>query len=190
MKLPPRLRALVPVILVAVAVAGCVLVLFRWRVFAVPDATEVFRFYQQSLRASLFTGFLTLSGFLFSAKTFIVMKMHESVYSTPAYQKRARAEATMAGKPLQIYAPLRSLADLLLLSVSVSLLTSVSQLTIGLALNYWAVLWCLAIAAVAVVFIAWSVLHLGINLRAWFNALEESAQTAKPPPKSDAPKPA
>jgi hypothetical protein len=43
------------------------------------------RFYGENIRGSLFTGFLTLGGFLLSLKTFIIVKMKENVYDDERY---------------------------------------------------------------------------------------------------------
>src|SRR5262245_31540304 len=55
---------------------------------AVLDGQRFADFYARNLRGSLFTGFLTLSGFLLSAKTFIVVKMKESLYEQDFYTRR------------------------------------------------------------------------------------------------------
>jgi hypothetical protein len=43
-------------------------------------------FYIQNLRASLFSGFLTLAGFLFTIKTFLIIRLNQDIYGDKEYQ--------------------------------------------------------------------------------------------------------
>src|SRR4051794_31887384 len=95
------------------------------------SAEDAFQqFYATNLRGSLFSGFLTLTGFLFTVKTFLVINMKKELYDTQAY--RDRHEAYLSTNPdLKLYAPLRRLSRWLLAAVVSSLVTAVSQLTVG-----------------------------------------------------------
>ena len=67
---------------------------------SLPDGiytVELVQFYVQNLRSSLFAGFLTLGGFLFSAKTFIVIKMKEG--------GNAKSLETGGSRPEVLWAP-------------------------------------------------------------------------------------
>ncbi|MCK6586798.1 MAG: hypothetical protein L6Q76_04345, partial [Polyangiaceae bacterium] len=74
---------------------------------------EFHEFYAHSMRGSLFTGFLTLSGFLFSVNTFIVVNMKKELYDHVSYfEKVTRLQGVNPN--LTFYGPLRRLSRLLL----------------------------------------------------------------------------
>jgi len=131
--------------------------------------------YVKAMRASMFTGFLTLSGFLLSATTFVIIQMKKEVYGEQFYLDRCRKQRKY-GKGEPMYAPLRRLSRVLMLAIALSLFASLSQVTVGLYETFTAVVFCytsgiLAMAGVAVV--------LGLmtkNLRAWFDDLDAAGE--------------
>lgn len=154
-------------------------------------ATDHFLFaYQSGMRSSLFTGFLTLCGFLMSAKTFIVVQMKKEVYDKPGYQKVHKIQSRLperrrrwwgrSGRPeggeAGIYSPLQALSHWLLVNVVMSLFTSVSQFTVGFIPHWAAALFCVMIALTTVGVLARSLLHIRTNLNAMFNWLKEEAK--------------
>ena len=88
------------------------------------DNAELVAFYSDKLRNSLFTGFLTAGSFLFSLKTFIVVKMKENVYDNEKYKKRV-AEQRKLNKDLTHYGPLKRLSSHLYYTVFAAILSSV-----------------------------------------------------------------
>lgn len=143
---------------------------------------ELVQFYGESLRSSLFAGFLTLGGFLFSAKTFIVVKMKEGVYDTPDYEKSVETQrALKPGSNLKFYGPLRNLSQLLFGSILLSLVTAVAQLTLGLFDNVIAVFICLGLAVATIVVLIISLFFIRANLVFWFDQMEK----AKPSPEAE-----
>ena len=111
-----------------------------------PEALNLFEFYRDNLRPALFTGFLTFGIFLLSLKTFIVIKMKESVYDHERYlEDFERLKKT--NSKLKLYAPLQNLSNLLYISVLSAITTSVSQFTVGLINSEYSVYFCLGLAA-------------------------------------------
>lgn len=135
-------------------------------------ADALCQFYAANLRGSLFSGFLTLTGFLFAIKTFIVLNMKKEVYETAEYHVRV-AEMRQVNPTLRIYGPLTRLSDFLFWSIVFSLVASVSQLTIGLIPAKWAVVVCLSAAVVAIGLLLASLLLIRMNLNSLFEILED-----------------
>jgi hypothetical protein len=161
----------------------------RWLIWIVPAAIGVgifasvvwfwepsfAKFYEDKLRASLFTGYFTLSGFLFTAKTFIILNMKKEMFSTTAYLKRFAIQQRL--KPdMQIYKPLRDIGRVLLINVVLCLASSISQFTLGLYPNVLTVAICLALAASAVGMLIFSLSIIAWNLHDMYAHFEDEAQ--------------
>jgi len=85
----------------------------------------------EKFQLPLFSGFLTIGGFLLSLKTFIVVKMNEAVYQSDQYLENAMRYQILDPS----YDPMSSLKNLssfLLFSVKWSLTSSFMQLSVGL----------------------------------------------------------
>jgi len=143
---------------------------------AVNPPPETFQhFYAASLRASLFSGFLTLTGFLFTVKTFIVIHIKKEIYDTEGYLSRVTSRRLL-NKNLSVYGPLQRLSSLLFWSVVVSLVTATSQLTIGLWPEWWAAALCICFAVATIVLLLTDLVIIRRNLTEWFRFLEDSAK--------------
>ncbi len=130
-------------------------------------AATLVAFYAENLRGSLFAGFLTLGGFLFSAKTFIVVKMKEGVYDTDGYTDRL--EILRRDHPdAEHYAPLKRLTGFLFYTVLMCLVTAVAQLTLGLLPHWMPVAICLCLSVITVVLLCISLKVVNDNLKEWF----------------------
>lgn len=136
----------------------------------IPGALVV-DYYAANLRPSLFGGFLTVSAFLFSLKTFIVISMKDNVYGTDEYGDLF-ADKKRVDPTLKRYAPLSNLSDLLFASIFVSLLAALSQFTFGLFDLYLFVLLCLGLALWAIAMIFVSLFFMQENLKVWFSLLD------------------
>lgn len=139
------------------------------------------KFYSESLRGSLFAGFLTLGGFLMSLKTFIIVNMKKEVYDSKPYQDLWHEQKNLDpnNKLETIYAPLRDLSSVLYITILLCVLTAVSQLTAGLFGNLWTSIFCVWIAALTIVFLVWCLTLIRENLTTMFDYLDE--QQAKKP---------
>jgi hypothetical protein len=155
-------------LLYSMLVSTVFIALLYW--FCLPSV-NLFTFYADNLRRSLFTGFLTLGAFLFSLTTFIVIKMKEGVYDTPCYNEILEKRKSI-NPNLSHYSPLRRLSHLLFASVLSALLTSVSQFSIGL-INHWITIYlCLWLAFFSMTLMFISLYHVKDNLDRWFHFLE------------------
>ncbi|RXL80627.1 hypothetical protein EO238_31745, partial [Citrobacter sp. AAK_AS5] len=66
------------------------------------------------------------------------------------------------------YGPLRRFSQFLFWSVLLSLITAISQLTVGLYPSPWSAVVCLGLATVAAGLVTTSLILLACNLRSWF----------------------
>lgn len=91
---------------------------------------DLVKIYQTKFQVPLFAGFLTLGSFLLTLKSFVIIQFKKELFEKPYYKA---AHHALYGKFIgkTFYAPLNHLAQLLLISVIASLITSVSQLTVG-----------------------------------------------------------
>jgi len=142
------------------------------------DSNGLIEFYGENLRGSLFVGFLTIGGFLFSLKTFIIIKMKESVYDHKYYKERVEEQRKL-NKGISYYGPLKRLSQMLFASVLVSIITAVLQFTIGLIHNQFAVLVCIWASSFSVTLLVFSLLAIKNNLDNWFAFLEESSKNGR-----------
>ena len=138
--------------------------------------TTFYDAFAENLRSGFFTGFLTISGFLYSAHTFIIVHMKKEVYETSTYEKRMNAKR-LTKPDAEYYQSLRNLSRLILAAVLSGLVTSISHVTIGLIQANWAAVWCVSWAAITFILLIICVIVMGLNLRAWFEFLEEEKRS-------------
>jgi hypothetical protein len=171
--------------LLSLAAAAIVVAVVGWITLDHPDA--VYAFYDAKIRASMFSGFLGLGGFLLSLKTFIIVKMKEGLYDHARYRELV-VERRQLTPELTFFGPLRRLGTLLFYAIVASLGTAVLQLTLGLHAQWWTAACCLAAGAFTVTLLLFSLLQIKRNLDEWFDYLEEDARkkAATPLTKADA----
>lgn len=157
----------------AISAVAIVVIFIYLRPFCEENVIE---FYQFNLRGALFGGLLTVSAFLFSLKTFIVVKMKESVYDAEFYGAMVK-ERQKLNPNITRYGPLRNLSKLLFWAVLISLLASFVQFSVGLIPKIWAVQVALAASLWSIGMILLSLLHMQSNLRTWFDLLEDHADS-------------
>lgn len=135
--------------------------------------------YAQNLRGSLFTGFLTIGGFLYSAHTFIVIHMKKELYDSDHYKTKVKKIKELSGDSKSMYQPLRNSSRLLLFAVMLSLVTSVCQLTLGLVDRNWAAAICVTLAVLTFGILTTCVVVMTGNMKDWFDSLEEAEKSFK-----------
>lgn len=133
----------------------------------------LYDFYAQKMQTPLFTGFLTIGSFLLTLKTFILMKLRENLYDSPAYKKRL-AEMRTINPAISHYRPLANLGYFLLYCVLGSLITAISQFSLGFIKHKIIAGICISLAAatLSLVFLAWW--EIKKNLIFWFELLEDN----------------
>jgi hypothetical protein len=134
-----------------------------------------FDFYAANLRSSLFSGCLTLGSFLLAMNTFIVVNLKKEVYEHKRYVEIVRG--IRKGNPrATFYGPLKRLSTFLLYTITVSFVTAISQLTLGVLITHWiAATICLSLAALTMILLLITLCLIRANLLDWFKYLEEQA---------------
>lgn len=127
--------------------------------------------YSKKLQVPLFTGFLTISGFLLSLTTFIVVKMHEAVYQDEKYLEKT-AVYTRIDLNYSHTEPLENLTIFLIVSVVTALVTSFSQFTIGNINSYHIAIFCIALAVGAFGFVLTSCFVIKKNIQEWIDFMK------------------
>lgn len=140
----------------------------------------------EGMRPALFTGFFTLSGFLLTAKTFIVLNMKKEVYSTKTYLRTIRDfrnsfdreanESERKKAALEIYRPLKSMGDILTTNVGATLFTALLQFSVGLLPFVSAATICLSVAAGATALLSFSLYFMWKNLDYMYQHFEKEAE--------------
>lgn len=140
-----------------------------------PELGALTKFYGQHLRRSLFSGFLTVGGFLFSLKTFIIIKMKENVYSHERYKERVEEQKELNSN-ITYYGPLKRLSHLLFFSVLASFVTAILQFTVGLLECPIATLICVWSATFSISLLVSSLFVIKGNMDDWFTFLENESK--------------
>ena len=112
------------------------------------DLSQVADFYAKNIRASLFTGFLTVGSFLLSLKVFIVVKFKENIFDSAAYREKLQDRRKL-NPDISHYGPVKRLSRLLFFSIISSIAASVAQLSVGLIPMWQATLFCVFAAVFA-----------------------------------------
>lgn len=157
----------------ACAILATATATYYWRA----DVGEKYR----SLRAGLFSGFLTMTGFAMTMKAYVMANVAKAIYES----KHARAvNATMAQYGIQtdVYKPLEELRDFLVIPVALCLLAAVAQVTFGLRdSSVWFVGIALCLAATGATSIVAAVWMMRYAMCAWINILRrESREDGEP----------
>lgn len=141
-----------------------------------PSIDPFFTFYASNLRGSLFSGFLTLGSFLVAVNTFMVVNLKKEVYDHAAYKQRV-IDAKRGDPNSSFYGALRRLSGLLLFTIFAALVTSISQLTIGVLFSSWiAATICLSFAAITMAILFFTLWKIRQNLGDWFTFIEKDAE--------------
>lgn len=152
--------------LVAAAFVLCCIYIFTPDICAIPD------YYAKNIRASLFTGLLTMGSFLFSLQAFIVVKLKENVFDSAIYRKRLEIQRQL-NPEITLYGPVRRLSAMLFLSAASAIIASICQLTIGLIEQWIATFFCIFIATFAISILLAALWLIKSALSDWLDGLED-----------------
>jgi hypothetical protein len=135
------------------------------------DDLKIVEAYERSFRQAMFTGFLTLGGFLLSLKTFVLIKMKEGMFDSPSYVDNLKRLRSLNAS-LSHYGPLLRLSRLLFISIFFSVGTSALQITLGMWVRPISVALCCGSAVATLVLLFTSLFVIRANLNAWLHSLE------------------
>lgn len=134
---------------------------------------KILEFFQATLRQPLFTGFLTASGFLFSAKAFLITNLYRDVFSTTEYRERAKRIHQYDNR-VRLTSPLRWLQRDLLCCIVTTLLVAASQITIGFLQYSWVPYFCYFAAILGLLAMFWAMYKVRYAMIAWLTFIEET----------------
>ena len=138
-----------------------------------PDlSSKLYDYYKSNFRGSLFTGFLTLGSFLFTFKSFAILRL-ATVFESEDYQDRHIQRMKNPEYHMEFLEPLTNLNNSVFLAIIIALITSASQLTIGLIPHWFASLTCLWLALFSGVVLARTIKLLKMNIDSWLEVESE-----------------
>ena len=133
---------------------------------------DLAKFYAESMRSSLFSGLLTVSAFVFSVKTFLLMALEKDVYNTTTYRRLVAKMQTLDPK-LDRLEPLQNIHIALKRTVWLSFIAAVLQVSLGLLKSNLAAAACLLSAAVALMLIGHSFYVHHVAMQDWFQVVSD-----------------
>lgn len=139
----------------------------------IQSGVDIYTFYKANIRSYFFMAFITMGGFLLSLKTFIVINIKKELYDCEQYKERFNKNKEL-NPDLKLYGPLIRLGNFLIYCVIFSILTSVSQLTVGLIPSAYASAFCIALACGTVVWVFQAWWEIKQSLSSWFDILKDS----------------
>lgn len=149
---------------------------FIWLITRATDF-DLYPFYSENLRASLFSGFLTIGGFLLSLKTFIIVKLKEDLFDHPQYRERYDQNRRLNKNNIgSLYDPLNQLSDFLIVCVFGSIISAALQFTLGFVNCSICPAICIASSFVSIVVVLTACWEVKLNLDRLFELLEDAEQ--------------
>ncbi|EGQ8391421.1 TPA: hypothetical protein ACMDPN_003464 [Vibrio cholerae] len=130
-------------------------------------------YYEKHIRGNLFAGLIAVGGFLMTGKTFILVTMKQNVFDDAEYIKNYK-KLVKFDQSLKRYAPLIQLKDILYVSVYMTIIAAIVQLTIGLIPHWSMALFSLFVAILSIVLVIDSLNLIKRNLDYWLNDREDS----------------
>lgn len=165
-----------------VAVITVLCVFLAGHLFGISREDLYLRYYL-TLRSNFFTGFLTVGSFMLSLKTFIVVKLKESVFDSESYKKTFDEQShRFSDARTEYYRPLRNLSSLLFFTIASAITTAVIHVTIGLFGGWFPFVVCVFSVGFSFVMVLLSLYLIHLNIYTW---LEKSKDPKPPEAKAD-----
>ncbi len=143
-------------------------------------------FYATNLRPSLFSGFMTLAGFLFTVKSFLIARLNQDVYSDPDYQDWIEDTGKRYNPSLTVYGSLKRLGRVLFVTLCLAFTTAIAQFTVGLSGQRWGTWLAMGLAMTTVLVFGWTLFIVRGAIQAWVVYLEDKMAKRRAKDKADA----
>lgn len=131
--------------------------------------TKFFEFHHKNLRGYLFSGFISVGSFLLSLHTFVIVNLKEKVFGTEDYKELFRKSRRLQSIDLideaELYKPLDHLSSFINTSIWLSIVTAISQFTLGLSTNFYACLICVWLAILTITFMLHCLIIIRENIK-------------------------
>lgn len=142
---------------------------------------EIYQLYFSQLRSNFFTGFLTVGSFMLSLKTFIVVKLKESVYDSDSYRKTFDEQKhRYSNQQDAYYRPLRNLSRLLFFTIASAVATAVIHVTFGLFVSIIPFVICVFSVAFSFVMVLMSLYLIHSNIYDWLERSKDGKSNEEP----------
>lgn len=132
--------------------------------------------YTEAVRLNIFSALLTLAAFLFSLKTFIIVKLKEDVYDSPSYDTMVKqlAEISPNIKKESKYKNLENFSNMLYWTVVVCFVTSIINLITVFSYSFINLLLALIATLASIICFSLSLYFYKININLYFKHLRLS----------------
>ncbi len=128
-----------------------------------------YSFYQMSIRGYLFSGFISVGSLLLSLHTFVIVNLKDKLFSTDRYKSKFRSSRCLAADchidEKDLLKPLDTLSSFINISVWLSILTAVSQFTVGLIDFGIASVFCIWLAMLTICFLLNSLILIRVHIK-------------------------
>ncbi len=148
---------------------ACFFFIFNYWPF---ERGKMVEFHKKELGTALFSGFLTLSAFIFTLETFIIVTIKENIYDNAGYIKNFE-EKKKINNSLKRYAPLIRLKDFLFFTMLYSFLAAIFQLFSSLTDNWQFFILMMCFSSIAVISFGTSLFITNSILKSWLEFLEQ-----------------
>lgn len=135
--------------------------------------------YKEYFLTPAFSGFLSISGFIFAMHSFVITKMKEGVYDTKHYEETLQKAANRHMKSVPRYGTLKELHFKLMACVYICLSAAASQLVLGYIPWAWMVSAALCLIAIWILLRAISAMKA--NMKYLFDTLDKVLITPSAP---------
>lgn len=129
--------------------------------------------YQNNIKGYVFAAFLGASSFLISLLTFLVTNIKEKMFDSPDYLKiYAIHNKLKTGDYIykkELYRPLRLISQLLVCAIFFSIITSISQLTLGFSTNEFILIIPTLAPFIAISFLISALTQIYSLIKQWLN---------------------
>lgn len=132
----------------------------------------IWKYYEKNLRGNLFAGLISVSAFLMTGMTFILITMKQHIFDDDAYIQTFK-KLKKHDDSLKLYTPLIELKNLLYLSVVATLVAAITQFTIGLIPHWSSAMISILLSIFSIILVFDSLLMMKNNLDAWLSYSKE-----------------
>ena len=132
------------------------------------EGKAFYAFYQTSIRGYLFSGFISVGSLLMSLHTFVIANFKEKLFTTDRYKQKFAENHSIQIKNIEdkkLLEPLDKLSSFINISIWLSILTAVSQFTVGLADVGILAVFCIWLAMLTIFFLLNCLILIRENIR-------------------------
>jgi hypothetical protein len=174
-------KIILAICVLAAIAAYCATVFIAYKLNGCLDS--VIFIYQASIKGYVFAAFLGASSFLISLLTFLVINIKEKMFDSPDYLKlyvlhMNLKEGDYISKK-ELYRPLRFISVMLVFSIFLSIISSISQLTLGFSSNKFLLIIPTLTPFLAVSFLISALFQIHSLIRQWLSSGDDVITVSK-----------